>query len=35
MADEIETTAQLIEVAELRQVVIHDLTASRDAVASS
>lgn len=33
MGDEIETTAQLIEVAELRQVVIHDLAASRDATA--
>lgn len=30
MADEIETTAQLIEVAELRQVVIHELTGNRD-----
>lgn len=30
MADEIETTAQLIEVAELRRVVIHELTGNRD-----
>jgi hypothetical protein len=31
MADEIETTAQLIELAVLRDVVIHELTANRDA----
>lgn len=30
MADEIDTTAQLIEVAELRQVVIHELAGTRD-----
>ena len=30
MADEIETTAQLIDLAELRQVVVHELVANRD-----
>lgn len=33
MADQIETTEELIEVAELRQVVIHELTGNRDGTA--
>jgi hypothetical protein len=33
MADEIETTAQLIDLAELRQVVVHELVANRDTTA--
>jgi hypothetical protein len=33
MADAIETTAQLIDLAELRQVVVHELVANRDKTA--